>query len=145
MSEIYIKRPINSFMIYARKHRPLIAFKNKNLTNSRISELLGLSWNNLNDSEKKVYTGLAELEKQYHKNKYPNYIYKPRSKKNIKVTKKTKIDYKKDIEEEIDYYEYMQTLYETVPTNLCDFTEIESGEIDIELNEMSSYLKQDFF
>lgn len=81
MSEQYIKRPLNSFMLFAKKYRPIILKENANIPNSHISELLGKLWKMITPEQRDMYINQAKLEKDEHANKHPDYIYKPRIKK----------------------------------------------------------------
>ena len=146
MSEIHVKRPINSFMIFARKYRPIIAQEKKITNNSQISQLLGNAWNKLSADQKQKYITMADMIKIQHMKEHPGYKYKPRLKRRIssKVSKKkvdnshnitskksprsylhktyednnaykinnTTNDILLDMGTEIDYYEYMQSLYD---------------------------------
>ena len=81
MSEQYIKRPLNSFMLFAKKYRPIILKETANLPNSYISELLGKLWKMITPEQRDMYINQAKLEKDEHCNKHPDYKYKPRIKK----------------------------------------------------------------
>jgi hypothetical protein len=87
----HIKRPANSFMLWAQKNRPILSAENSSLTNSEISTLLGQQWKTLSTDEKKSYKDKAEQVKQEHKIQFPNYKYRPEKKigtiKTIKTIK----------------------------------------------------------
>lgn len=87
----HIKRPANSFMLWAQKNRPILSAENSSLTNSKISTLLGQQWKTLSNDEKKSYKDKAEQVKQEHKIQFPNYKYRPEKKigtiKTIKTIK----------------------------------------------------------
>ena len=90
---MYIKRPPNSFMLWAQTNRPILSAENSSLTNSKISTLLGQQWKTLSNDEKKSYKDKAEQVKQEHKIQFPNYKYRPEKKIgtiNIIKTIKTK-------------------------------------------------------
>jgi len=88
---MYIKRPPNSFMLWAQTNRPILSAENSSLTNSKISTLLGQQWKTLSNDEKKSYKDKAEQVKQEHKIQFPNYKYRPEKKigtiKTIKTIK----------------------------------------------------------
>ena len=89
----YIKRPANSFMIWAKKNRTKISKENPILNNAQISKLLGQQWKTLSNEEKQICKDKAKQVKQEHKIQFPNYKYRPKKKIgtiNIIKTIKTK-------------------------------------------------------
>lgn len=79
-SKQHIKRPANSFMLWAQITRPIF-FKHKpRLNNSAISKLLGQLWNILSSKDKQIYKDKALKVKLEHKAQYPNYIFSPKKK-----------------------------------------------------------------
>ena len=85
----HIKRPINSFMIWAKQNRPVISKTYPELINADISIYLGMLWNSLPYEEKKIYKLSADKIKAEHLKDNPGYKYEPKSKKtNLQPTSK---------------------------------------------------------
>ncbi len=72
-----IKRPMNAFMVWARKYRPFLAAQYPNANNSEISIRLGQLWNDMSESEKKPFYDESDKIKSQHKKDYPGWVYKP--------------------------------------------------------------------
>ena len=91
LSTPHIKRPTNSFMLWAQINRKIVSSENPKLSNAKISTLLGQQWKTLSNEEKKSYEDKAKQVKQKHKIQYPNYKYSPQIKigriKTIKTIK----------------------------------------------------------
>ncbi|KNZ78898.1 Transcription factor SOX-7 [Termitomyces sp. J132] len=89
LSEGYIPRPMNSFMLFrqhycSQNHIPSIR------TNSdRLSAILGKYWKNLPLQEKKIWKDMAKEVKEQHMVQYPNYRYRPVHNKNKPKKKKS--------------------------------------------------------
>lgn len=98
-SEGKIPRPPNSFMLFAKEYRRIIANANPGRANKEISILLGEAWKGLDEKEKEKYIQEAELQRRKHRSMYPNYIYSPieaRARKAGKMA--TKSDEKKEVD-----------------------------------------------
>ena len=76
--QVRIKRPMNSFMVWSRVERRRLALKHPNLLNYEISKLLGDQWNRLSESEKLPFCREAERLRSIHREKYPDFTYRPR-------------------------------------------------------------------
>jgi hypothetical protein len=78
INSVAIKRPENSFMLFARVNRPILAKKHPNLNNADISKLLGPVWFKLSSTQRQYFVDLAKKKKEEHKILYPEYKYRPK-------------------------------------------------------------------
>ena len=76
--ESHVKRPMNSFMIWAKIMRRKFAEENPKLHNAEISKLLGKAWNELTTKEKRPFVEKAERLRIRHMKEHPNYRYTPK-------------------------------------------------------------------
>jgi hypothetical protein len=74
----YIKRPLNSFMLFSQEQRPSLKEQNPDMHHSDISRLIGQQWRNLTKAEKDVYIAQARRVKEEHKRANPGYKYQPK-------------------------------------------------------------------
>ncbi|PCH32974.1 hypothetical protein WOLCODRAFT_147083 [Wolfiporia cocos MD-104 SS10] len=72
------KRPMNAFMIFARKRRPEISAANQMMRTGDVSKILSREWNTMSMSEKKFYLDQAKKLKDNFNSKYPDYVYRRR-------------------------------------------------------------------
>ncbi|KAJ3532874.1 hypothetical protein NMY22_g7567 [Coprinellus aureogranulatus] len=72
------KRPMNAFMIFARKRRPQVSAQNQSMRTGEISKLLSKEWSSMPSSEKQFYQDQARLLKDSFNSKYPDYVYRRR-------------------------------------------------------------------
>ncbi|CDO70293.1 hypothetical protein BN946_scf184603.g4 [Trametes cinnabarina] len=78
------KRPMNAFMIFARKRRPQISAANQMMRTGDVSKILSKEWNSMDmrnwssQSEKKFYLDQAKKLKDNFNSKYPDYVYRRR-------------------------------------------------------------------
>lgn len=80
---LHIKRPMNAFMIWSRIKRKEISKVHPKMHNSEISKKLGIQWKQqLSEKDKEPFQEEAKRVSAEHKQKYPNYKYKPRKKVN---------------------------------------------------------------
>eukprot|EP00794_Sanderia_malayensis_P005367 gene5367-6038_t len=97
-----VRRPMNAFMLWARKYRSFVAKEFSDASNSEISVKLGEIWNELSSEQQKPYFQKAETLKADHKQNHPNYVYQPRQTR-FRQGKRPKIvsnqNTKKDCEE----------------------------------------------
>lgn len=56
---MHIRRPMNAFMIFSKRHRPIVHEKYPNRDNRTVSKILGEWWYALGVEEKKKYHDLA--------------------------------------------------------------------------------------
>lgn len=54
-----VRRPMNAFLIFCKRHRGFIREKNPDMDNRSVTRVLGDLWSNLGE-EKKIYTNLAK-------------------------------------------------------------------------------------
>lgn len=74
----HVKRPMNSFMIWAQSMRRQLAEQYPHVHNAELSKMLGKLWRMLSPEEKQPYVDeAAKLDKQ-HKQDNPGYKYKPK-------------------------------------------------------------------
>ena len=55
----HIRRPMNAFMIFSKRHRPIVHQKFPNQDNRTVSKILGEWWYALGTDEKQKYQSLA--------------------------------------------------------------------------------------
>ena len=55
-----VRRPMNAFLIFCKRHRAIVREKHPDLDNRSITKILGDLWANLADGDKSVYTKLAK-------------------------------------------------------------------------------------
>lgn len=72
------KRPMNAFMIFARRRRPQISAENQSMRTGDISKILSREWNSMDPSEKQFYLDQAKQLKDNFNQKYPDYVYRRR-------------------------------------------------------------------
>ncbi|KAL3885259.1 hypothetical protein ACJMK2_025347 [Sinanodonta woodiana] len=68
-----IRRPMNAFLIFCKRHRSMVREKNPDLDNRNVTRILGDLWANLKDDEKTVYTDLAKQYKDAFMKANPDY------------------------------------------------------------------------
>ncbi|KAI5625000.1 transcription factor Sox-14-like [Silurus asotus] len=76
-----IRRPMNAYMVWARKQRPIFSKANPNSSSAEISMQLGFEWNKLSEEQKKPYYTESWRLKREHEQLFPNWVYKPLPKK----------------------------------------------------------------
>ena len=55
-----IRRPMNAFLIFCKRHRSMVREKNPNMDNRSVTRILGDLWANLQDDDKSQYIDLAK-------------------------------------------------------------------------------------
>lgn len=55
-----LKRPINSFLLFAREYRAVLLREHGKLNNQQVSKLLGVKWKSMSEEEKEPFTREAE-------------------------------------------------------------------------------------
>ncbi|CAA7262380.1 unnamed protein product [Cyclocybe aegerita] len=72
------KRPMNAFMIFARRRRPQVSAENQAMRTGEISKILSKEWVSMPPSEKQFYLEQAKQLKETFNSKYPDYVYRRR-------------------------------------------------------------------
>ncbi|KAF9235084.1 hypothetical protein BU15DRAFT_51817, partial [Melanogaster broomeanus] len=72
------KRPMNAFMIFARRRRPQVSAENQSMRTGDVSKILSREWTGMSLSDKQFYLDQAKLLKDNFNQKYPDYVYKRR-------------------------------------------------------------------
>ncbi|KAG7262559.1 hypothetical protein CRUP_030121, partial [Coryphaenoides rupestris] len=69
----HIRRPMNAFMIFSKRHRALVHQRHPNQDNRTVSKILGEWWYALGGNEKQQYHDLAFQVKEAHFKAYPDW------------------------------------------------------------------------
>ncbi|KAM8883442.1 protein capicua homolog isoform 1-T4 [Synchiropus picturatus] len=69
----HIRRPMNAFMIFSKRHRALVHQRHPNQDNRTVSKILGEWWYALGHSEKQQYHDLAFQVKEAHFRAHPDW------------------------------------------------------------------------
>lgn len=104
----HVRRPMNAFMIFSQKERPLIHQEFPNCDNRAVSKMLGKRWYSLNSCEKKKYHEIASQLKRDHFKANPNWKWRNKGSEEsafapcstapiLKSVSLGKVDYKKSI------------------------------------------------
>ncbi|KAG1730141.1 uncharacterized protein EDB91DRAFT_1158070 [Suillus paluster] len=72
------KRPMNAFMIFARRRRPQVSAENQSMRTGDVSKILSREWNAMDLSDKQFYLDQAKHLKDNFNLKYPDYVYRRR-------------------------------------------------------------------
>lgn len=78
--ENHVKRPMNSFMVWAQSARRKLAEQYPHVHNAELSKMLGKLWRMLPAAEKQPYVDEAARLDKRHKEEFPDYKYRPRRK-----------------------------------------------------------------
>ncbi|KAM6495258.1 hypothetical protein JOM56_009881 [Amanita muscaria] len=82
------KRPMNAFMIFARRRRPQVSAENQAMRTGEISKILSKEWAVMSPSEKQFYLDRAKQLKETFNSKYPDYVYRRRPNNSRKKSKR---------------------------------------------------------
>ncbi|KHK00003.1 HMG box [Oesophagostomum dentatum] len=77
----HIRRPMNAFMIFSKRHRPMVHSKYPNRDNRTVSKILGEWWYALGADEKQQYHKLATQVKEAHFKAHPDWKWCAKDKK----------------------------------------------------------------
>uniref|UniRef100_A0A9J2P5X8 HMG box domain-containing protein n=1 Tax=Ascaris lumbricoides TaxID=6252 RepID=A0A9J2P5X8_ASCLU len=77
----HIRRPMNAFMIFSKRHRPMVHEKYPNRDNRTVSKILGEWWYALGPEEKQKYHDLATQVKEAHFRAHPDWKWCSRERK----------------------------------------------------------------
>ena len=99
-----IRRPMNAFMIFSKRHRPLVHQKHPNQDNRTVSKILGEWWYALGPEEKQKYHDLAHQVKEAHFKAHPKWKWcnKERRKSSSSVKSDKELGLNRAEEDEID-------------------------------------------
>jgi hypothetical protein len=81
----HIRRPMNAFMIFSQRERPLIHQQHPNCDNRAVSKMLGERWYLLDSTEKKNYHEIASQLKQDHFKANPDWKWRNKLEKQKSV------------------------------------------------------------
>uniref|UniRef100_A0A5S6QYM8 HMG box domain-containing protein n=1 Tax=Trichuris muris TaxID=70415 RepID=A0A5S6QYM8_TRIMR len=82
-SKEHIRRPMNAFMIFSKRHRPLVHQRHPNQDNRTVSKILGEWWYALGPEQKHEYHSLACQVKEAHFKAHPNWKWCSKEKKHV--------------------------------------------------------------
>ncbi|XP_065674907.1 sex-determining region Y protein-like [Hydra vulgaris] len=80
-----VKRPMSSFLLWAKVTRKKYSKKNPHMHNSEISKLLGYTWNQMSSIEKLPFTTQAKSLRTVHMTNHPKYCYSTKKFKQNKI------------------------------------------------------------
>ncbi|GAB6019604.1 hypothetical protein CHUAL_001169 [Chamberlinius hualienensis] len=83
----HIRRPMNAFMIFSKRHRALVHQRHPNQDNRTVSKILGEWWYSLDPGQKKEYHDLAYQVKEAHFKAHPDWKWCSRDRKKSSSTK----------------------------------------------------------
>ncbi|KAG8931420.1 hypothetical protein FRC02_002754 [Tulasnella sp. 418] len=72
------KRPMNAFMIFARRRRPQVSADNPSMRTGEISKILSKEWQGMTKADKQFYLDRAKTLKDEFNARWPDYVYKRR-------------------------------------------------------------------
>ncbi|CAB3400166.1 unnamed protein product [Caenorhabditis bovis] len=81
----HIRRPMNAFMIFSKRHRPMVHLKFPNCDNRTVSKILGEWWYSIPPDLKAEYHVLASQVKEAHIKAHPDWKWsnQPRKSKTV--------------------------------------------------------------
>ncbi|XP_044027823.1 protein capicua homolog isoform X2 [Siniperca chuatsi] len=108
----HIRRPMNAFMIFSKRHRALVHQRHPNQDNRTVSKILGEWWYALGPNEKQQYHDLAFQVKEAHFRAHPDWKWcnKDRRKSLSEGRGTTKESRERSMSESIDPHSESQVL-----------------------------------
>ncbi|TNY21715.1 high mobility group box domain-containing protein, partial [Rhodotorula diobovata] len=73
----HVPRPRNAFILF-RSHAVTAELIPRSMGITNISQVIGSVWRGLSPVERKKWEDLAEEEKRLHKERYPDYVFRPK-------------------------------------------------------------------
>ncbi|GMT36118.1 hypothetical protein PFISCL1PPCAC_27415, partial [Pristionchus fissidentatus] len=81
VDKTHIRRPMNAFMIFSKRHRPLVHAKYPSRDNRTVSKILGEWWYALGPEKKQEYHELAAQVKEAHHRAFPDWRWTSKGEK----------------------------------------------------------------
>lgn len=85
----YVKRPLNSFMLYRRSQTQSAMAQaissHLKLNHQNISQIIGLMWQTESQQLKDLFASFASQEKDLHKAMYPDYKFSPQKRRRSQI------------------------------------------------------------
>ncbi|KAG8719726.1 hypothetical protein FRC08_002152 [Ceratobasidium sp. 394] len=72
------RRPMNAFMIFARKRRPMVSSEQPTMRTGEISKILSKEWSEMPKEDKQFYLDQAKKLKDTFNMRWPDYVYRRR-------------------------------------------------------------------
>ncbi|GJQ67993.1 hypothetical protein Trydic_g10649 [Trypoxylus dichotomus] len=114
-----IRRPMNAFMIFSKKHRAVVHKQHPNQDNRTVSKILGGWWYALGQEQKKKYHELASEVKEAHFKAHPDWKWCSKDRRKSSTgSGRSKLSSTGDIEEAIEVPISPHTLHS--PTQMQD-------------------------
>uniref|UniRef100_A0A7E4V6Y3 HMG box domain-containing protein n=1 Tax=Panagrellus redivivus TaxID=6233 RepID=A0A7E4V6Y3_PANRE len=127
----HIRRPMNAFMIFSKRHRPIVQQKYPNRDNRAVSKILGEWWYSLGPEEKQEYHELASEVKEAHFKAHPKWKWCNREGIKKKDSGPDQVD---DDAKQLDAG-HSNTLKRTHPAELND---VKPSILSIDVNHQTS-------
>lgn len=90
----HVRRPMNAFMIFSKRHRALVHQRHPNQDNRTVSKILGEWWYSLGPQEKQKYHDLAFQVKEAHFKAHPEWKWCSKDRRKSGSTSSSKGDAK---------------------------------------------------
>nr|XP_047135813.1 transcription factor Sox-21-A-like [Hydra vulgaris] len=129
-----IKRPMSSFLLWAKVTRKNYLKKNPHMHNSEVSKLLGYTWNQMSAIEKLPFTTQAKNLRTVHMTNHPKYCYSTKNLNNNDIAKNPNLK----------SYGYLQNAYiaqNTVAATKCiSSNDVNDYSSDVSFNNIENML-----
>ncbi|XP_070552136.1 LOW QUALITY PROTEIN: protein capicua homolog [Ptychodera flava] len=114
----HIRRPMNAFMIFSKRHRALVHQRHPNQDNRTVSKILGEWWYALGPKEKQKYHDLAFQVKEAHFKAHPDWKWCNKDrKKSTSSTMGSAVGRKLERKESTDESPLVSPISTTAPTH----------------------------